>query len=167
MKWAGQKFIRAVSATTLAALMVMGGTSFATVHTMSAYMNGAQEVPPRASQATGSGIFMIDDVANTVSYNIQFDPSRLTSPETAAHIHCCAPPDSNAGVIIGLPLGSPKIGMGATSATNIAQILAGRAYVNIHTQMFSGGEIRGQIVNPTPVPPFEPSSWGSVKALYR
>jgi hypothetical protein len=173
MKWAGKSVIHAVVIVTLAALVAIswGGQASAAIHTRYARLEGSQEVPPNGSPATGTGVFTIDDVALSVTYHIEFTVGQLTSPEIAAHIHCCAPPGMNAGVIIPLPLGSPKDGMGVITAANIAQVLSGNSYVNIHTQNFPGGEIRGQILMATSVPTFEPSSeqssWGAVKALYR
>jgi hypothetical protein len=41
-------------------------------------------------------------------------------------------------------------GNGTTLAAQITNILAGRAYINFHTNQFPGGEVRGQIV-PEPV----------------
>jgi hypothetical protein len=174
MKWAGKNLIHAVVIVTLTALVAIacGGQASAAIHMRYARIEGSQEVPPNGSPATGTGVFTIDDVANTVTYHIVFTVGSLTSPEIAAHVHCCAPPGMNAGVIIPLPLGSPKDGMGTITPANIGQVLAGNAYVNIHTQMFTGGEIRGQILMPTSVPisfepTLEPSSWGAVKVLYR
>src|SRR5262249_57559405 len=49
-----------------------------------------------------------------------------------------------------------------------AAIAAGKAYLNIHTSLplgVPGGEIRGFLL-PAPVPT-QPSTWGSIKALYR
>lgn len=46
-----------------------------------------------------------------------------------------------------------------------AAIAAGRAYLNIHTTAYGGGEIRG-FLTPAPVPAAT-STWGKVKSLYR
>jgi hypothetical protein len=43
-------------------------------------------------------------------------------------------------------------GNNTTLAAQLANILAGRAYVNFHTTQFAGGEVRGQIVTPIPEP---------------
>ncbi|HXG09642.1 MAG TPA: CHRD domain-containing protein [Gemmataceae bacterium] len=92
---------------------------------------------------------------------------------TAAHIHAPAPPGVNAGVVFGF-FGAPfndnnpndvvvtpfttgvggtitgkwdlNEGNNTTLTAQIANILAGRAYINFHTVQFPGGEIRGQIV---------------------
>jgi hypothetical protein len=39
----------------------------------------------------------------------------------------------------------------AVDATQVAALMSGHAYMNIHTALFPGGEIRGQL-EPVPVP---------------
>ncbi|RMF79859.1 MAG: CHRD domain-containing protein, partial [Planctomycetota bacterium] len=109
-----------------------------------AVITGAQEVPGVVSNALGCGTFRIDTAANTVDYYIVF--SGLTAAETAAHIHGYADPGAGAGVVHPLPLGSPKIGTWTYAEADESNILAGKAYVNIHSAAFPAGEIRGQIV---------------------
>ena len=110
-------------------------------------ITGDQETPDTGSPATGIGTFVIDTVANTVDFDISF--SGLIAAETAAHIHK-APPGVPGGILVPLPIGSPKIGQFFYSEPDEADLLAGNMYVNIHSLAFSGGEIRGQIV-PTPI----------------
>jgi hypothetical protein len=111
-------------------------------------IDGAQEVPPAATIASGSGLVTLDTDTSQLDWNITF--SGLSSSETAAHFHGPAPVGANAGVQIALPLGSPKIGNQILSVTQEADVLAGLWYVNIHSQTFPGGEIRGQVV-PEPI----------------
>ena len=115
---------------------------------MVALCEGAQEVPPTASAGLGIAFFHLDTVANTLGYNIVF--GNLTAAETAAHIHGFAPPGVNGGVLHALPLGTPKVGTWNFTDAQEPNIVAGLTYVNIHTGMFPGGEIRGQVVMPTP-----------------
>lgn len=110
-------------------------------------LNGMQEVPPNASTAIGCGVFEIDTCANTVNYRIVFTPTALVGAETAAHFHGPADPGVNAGVIVGLPAGNPKVGVWNYAEAQEADILGGRIYVNIHSGGFPGGEIRGQVVS--------------------
>ena len=107
-------------------------------------LTGLQEVGPNASPAIGGGQFLIDTDANTVTYHISF--TGLVAAETAAHIHGFTDPGVNAGVLVGLPAGNPKIGVWAYAEADEAGILAGKTYVNIHSAAFPAGEIRGQIV---------------------
>ncbi|MEO6463662.1 MAG: CHRD domain-containing protein [Candidatus Eisenbacteria bacterium] len=126
-----------------------------------AVINSAQEVPPNSSPATGTGTFTLNDAETQLSINVVF--SGLVAPQTGAHIHGPAAPGVNAGIRFGLPLGSPVNVVWAISAGDVASLKDGLLYVNIHSQAFPGGEIRGQILASTPV---RPSSWGKLKAIY-
>jgi hypothetical protein len=53
-------------------------------------------------------------------------------------------------------------GNGTTFAAQLANILAGRAYINFHTVQFGGGEIRGNIVAVAAVP--EPETYALLVA---
>ncbi|GJQ28582.1 MAG: hypothetical protein HBSAPP03_04660 [Phycisphaerae bacterium] len=115
---------------------------------------GLQEVPPNASPATGVISGTYDDVTNLLTYSLNF--TGLVAPTSAAHFHM-APPGVAGPVMIG-PAGFPLgVTFGAygnshvLTATQETDFLAGLWYFNIHTQVFPGGEIRGQI-NPVPAP---------------
>ncbi|MBI3782068.1 MAG: CHRD domain-containing protein, partial [Deltaproteobacteria bacterium] len=108
-------------------------------------INGAQETPPTGSSGAGFGTFTLDTVAHTLDYNITF--GGIPSAELAAHIHGPAGLGIPAGVLFGLPLGSPKVGtLTGLSPGDESNFLAGLTYVNIHTIDFPGGEIRGQLI---------------------
>jgi hypothetical protein len=150
--------------TFLAAIVViaMVGVASAAIINFTATLNGAQEVPPNASTATGSGSFVMDTVANTLSYNITF--SGLLAPQTAGHIHGFAAPGVSVGVLHGFAmLGSPVIGVWNFTEAQEANIIAGLTYVNIHSEMWPAGEIRGQIEQVVGV---EPRTFSAVKSLY-
>src|SRR3954469_10530923 len=72
--------------------------------------------------------------------------SKLSGKGLAAHIHSGA--RGKAGPVI-VPLCSPcksgKTGRASLSASVMASLEAGRAYVNVHTKKNPAGEIRGQI----------------------
>jgi hypothetical protein len=137
------RFLRVLIVSAMSALG-LGGSAAATIFQRVALLTGDQEVPPNASTAVGSARFEVDTCANTLRYRIAY--SCLTSAETAAHIHGPAGPGVNAGVVHPLPAGNPKVGVWNYPEAAEADILSGRMYVNIHTTMFPGGEIRGQIV---------------------
>jgi hypothetical protein len=95
----------------------------------------------------------------------------------AAHIHAPAPPGTNTGVVWGF-FGSPDNdiapdnlvitpfatglggtfssvwnqgeGNGTTLTAQLPNLLNNLAYINFHTQQFTGGAIRGQIMTPEP-----------------
>jgi hypothetical protein len=57
-------------------------------------------------------------------------------------------------------------GTNASAEAALFQAIAeGKAYVNVHSSMFGGGEIRGFLTAATT--PTDLSSWGQVKSLYR
>ena len=112
-------------------------------------LSGSEEVPPVTTNATGNGVITLDASANTLTFNITF--TNLTG-ESAAHIHGFAAIGANAAVLFSLPAGSPKTGMVTYTEAQEANILAGMTYVNIHTTANGGGEIRGQVDQPTACP---------------
>ena len=155
------------------ALMLLVPAVYAIPVTFVGHLTGGNEVPPVPSSATGLATVVLDAAAQTLQINATF--SGLTSNTNAAHIHCCAPLGTNAGVATtvpafpGFPLGvtsgsftsavfdltQPTIynpafvtlqgGLTQAEAALIAGIQNGATYLNIHTVNFAGGEIRGQL----------------------
>ena len=76
--------------------------------------------------------------------------SGLTSAAGASHIHGPADTTHAAGVLV--PLNTPTGTSGTISGTatltadQLADLLTGQTYINIHTANNPGGEIRGQIL---------------------
>ncbi len=134
------------------AMTLTGSDCFTFTFTLS----GAEEVPPNGSPATGSGVITMNTTTNELAFNISF--SGLSGSETGAHIHGFAPPGSNAGILYGLPSGSPKIGSLTYTEAQEANLLAGLSYVNIHSSAFPGGEIRGQVDDAVPCAPPTPTA---------
>ena len=127
--------------------MLLGPTEYYLTTTLS----GLNEVPPNPSPGTGIGCFVLTTATGALDFHVEY--SGLTSPETASHIHGFATAGQNAGVLIGLPLGTPKDGTANVALGNIERFANGLTYVNVHTQNFAGGEIRGQLVQaPAHVP---------------
>jgi hypothetical protein len=106
-----------------------------------ATLNGTAEIPANASGATGAGTFALAP-DNTLLYDISF--SGLTAAETAAHFHR-APLGSAGPVVYPLPPGTTKRGTQVLTDTDISELKSGLWYVNIHSTVAPGGEIRGQI----------------------
>ena len=122
---------------------------------MTAYLHAKYEIPEQfltpkekgtfiISRADGYGTFLVDTEHNELSYHIEY--SGLVGTETAAHIHGFAPAGMNAAVLEPLPAGKPKIGVWEYDESEEEEILAGLTYVNVHTDNYPTGEIRGQIV---------------------
>ncbi len=67
----------------------------------------------------------------------------------AAHIHGPADPGQNAGVTVPFKVtASPIKGSKVLTPAQVADLEAGKDYVNIHTAANKGGEIRGQLQPP-------------------
>ncbi len=111
---------------------------------MRARLDGSQQVPPVTTSARGTGEFKVDTVHNTVDFEIKYQG--LSSAEIASHIHGFAAAGSNAGVLFPLPLGAEKKGTWTYTEDQEAGILGGLTYVNVHSENFPDGEIRGQIL---------------------
>ena len=111
-----------------------------------ARIQGAQEVPPRATTAFGSAIILVDKVIDSVYLTGTF--TGLSAAASGAHIHSGAS-GVNGPVFISLNFTAATSGTLHTAmvvnTANKASILDGNAYVNIHDASFPGGEIRGQI----------------------
>jgi hypothetical protein len=127
---------------------------------MSSYL----EVPAISTGAKGRFEAKID--GSTISYKLEY--SGLSSAAQVAHIHfgqrnvnggvsaflcggggkpACPASGAVTGTIVAADvIGLPAQGIGAGEIGElIAAIRAGRAYANVHTTNFPGGELRGQI----------------------
>ena len=133
------------TAAACAGLVALGASAAAqqSLHYFTAKLDGAQQVPPVQTTATGFGSFVMDTAANTVTFHVEF--SGLSSAETAANIHGPAATGNSAGILFPLPPGTPKIGTISISDSDEATFLGGQTYVNVHSTLNPNGEIRGQI----------------------
>jgi len=131
---------------TLCAALVAGCLSAQTL-VYNVLLRGNQEVPLVVTTGTGNATVTINTTTNVVSVSGAY--TTLMGTATAAHIHAPARRGANAGVILGLtPSGGTTgtiSGSGTLTAAQTQALLDGLAYVNVHSSMFPGGEIRGQI----------------------
>jgi len=146
-------------------------------------LDGPSESPANASPGIGSGTVNYDDSAHTLQLQVSFSGLTGTTTASHIHAPTASPFSGTAGVatttpsFAGFPLGvtsgsySDTLDLTAASSYNPAFITAnggtpagaesalaaamagGKAYWNIHSSTFGGGEIRGFLV---PVP--EPST---------
>ena len=132
----------ALAATFLLAACASGpGTT-----TLHATLSGAQEVPPVAGAGQGTGEFKLDPATKQLTWKVNY--GGLSGDAAAAHIHGPAAAGANAGVVVNLaPSGvkNPLEGSATLTDAQIADLMAGKDYVNLHTAQNKGGEIRGQI----------------------
>ncbi len=160
-----------------------------------AILTGPSESPPNASPGTGVGQVDIDAVAHTMRVRASFSGLLGNTTASHIHTPTAVALTGTAGVatttptFAGFPLGvkagtydntldltmassynpSYVTANGGTpagaEAALLAGIAAGKAYLNIHSNVFGGGEIRGflQPFDPTPT---AKSSWARVKSLF-
>lgn len=130
-----------------------------------AHLSGDQEVPANESIAQGQATFQLSKDGTELSYKLIV--ANLEDLHMA-HIHRAAA-GVNGGVVVWLyPAGPPPAMISGTTngilaegtikaanlrgslagqplSTLINEMSAGNTYVNVHTMLFPGGEIRGQI----------------------
>lgn len=159
-----------------------------------ATLNGASESPPNASTGIGTAVVEIDAVAHTMRVEVAFlglignvtaahihattstafvgtsgvatstptfpsFPSGVRSGTYDRMFDMTLPTSYRAGFI------TSSGGTTALAETALFNAIAqGKAYFNIHTTSFSGGEIRGFFV-PAAVPEIDPASGGSALSL--
>jgi len=108
-----------------------------------AALNGNNEVPPNDSDATGSATMLLNE--NTGKFNLSVSYSGVTP--TDAHIHIGAVGVSGPPVFPIPVTASPLVLTDVTlTAAQEADLKNGLYYVNIHSDEFPSGEIRGQLV---------------------
>jgi CHRD domain len=145
------------------------------------FVNGfssLNEVANPPANTTAAGIDTVTTFAiTTLSFDDSFGSfgrltvnisySGLDGNSTAAHVHNGAI-GVNGGVSIGSALSHPSANSGAITGTYTPADLAaknllfsGGNYVNLHSSVYAGGELRGQL---TPIP--EPSAYGIIAGAF-
>lgn len=166
------------------AALLAGCSAVASPLAYFAILNGPSEAPPNSSPGTGTAEVTIDTVAHLLVVDVVFSGLVAPDTASHIHCCTATPFTGTAGVattvptFTGFPLGvtsgtythtfdltlaasfNPAFvtAHGGTPATAEAALAAGvnsgNAYLNIHSQEFPGGEIRGFL---EPVP--EPGTW--------
>jgi len=173
-----------IRAAGIAAALVCATAAQAAITVYSVTLNGASESPPNASPGVGSGFVTIDTIANTMAVDLTFSGLLGTTTASHIHAPTAAPFTGTAGVatttptFTGFPLGVTSGSYSHTfdlllassynpayvtanggtvagaEAALLSSIASGQAYLNIHTTVVPGGEIRGFLIA---VP--EPATW--------
>jgi hypothetical protein len=136
----GAALIAALGLATVGAAAPMGS-----LVTLEASLAASSEVPPNSSAGIGAVEASFNKDTRILNYTVSY--SGLTGPVKAGHFHGPAAAGTNAGVVIPFAgsLESPIKGTAVLSASQADQLLAGKWYVNLHTAVSAGGEIRGQV----------------------
>ncbi len=135
-------FVSKFSAALLAlALIAAMASAQATPVSFVVPIDGSQENPPTATAAVGTSYGWLDS-ANMLTVTFCHN----VAGANAAHIHQAAV-GSNGGVIFAFSSAANGHSQtfGPLTAMEVADLMAGLFYVNIHSGTFPGGEIRGQI----------------------
>jgi hypothetical protein len=149
------------------------GAAHATTIQYSATLSGAKEDPANNSPATGFTTVLIDDTTNMMTVNASFSGLTAPSTASHIHCCTLVPFEGKAGVATSLPtFPAFPLGVTSGSYTEtfdlmslstynagfisnnggsvesarlafLAGLASGKAYLNIHTTAFPGGEIRG------------------------
>jgi hypothetical protein len=154
-----------LAVTPVAAVATVAGASHGGFH---ADLRGFDEVPAISTTGTGSLIAFVGDQGGQPVIRYRLEYSGLEGVAQAAHIHL-GQPDVNGGVIAFLCGGGDKpacppsgvvrgtidgadivgpTGQGITTGEMdevLAAMEAGVVYANVHSDIFPGGEIRGQL----------------------
>jgi hypothetical protein len=138
-------------------------------------MSGPAESPPNSSTATGLAFVTLDDIAQTMQVQVTFSDLSSNDTAALIHCCTASPGISTAGVATlipafpGFPLGvtagastsmldltlyssynaafvTANTTVAAAEATLTSGIAADRAYLNIHTTNYPGGEIRAFLI---------------------
>jgi hypothetical protein len=118
-------------------------------YTVKTTLNTKLEVPKPKGATSGTGTFtgkleVVSATKATLKWKLSF--AHLSGPALAAHVHLGAP--GKAGKVV-VPLCGPcrSGGSGNSSVTALAAaaMIAGKAYVNVHTKANPNGEIRGTV----------------------
>jgi hypothetical protein len=128
-------------------------------------LTGSEEVPPVQTNATGTAeISAFDISSDSISYGIN---ATNISGVTTAHTHLGKPGENGPIVVTFFNYSGPRpinevMEGGTITADKLEGPLKGKPlselavagangslYINIHTEQYPNGEIRGQIVNPT------------------
>ncbi len=177
---------RIVTSLAMALAVLAAPSAFADITTYRATLSGPAEAIPVASPGAGIATIVIDDTALTMQVSIPFFD--LLGTTVAAHLHCCtmtpllgtsgvATPFNDFPTSVRAGLYEQTFDLNAASSfspafinSNGGDVTAAReillkgiglnqSYLNIHTNLFPGGEIRGFLVALPAAPVPEPSTY--------
>jgi len=121
-----------------------GGMAKSSMSTLGAQLTGTAN-----PAAKGDATVMVDQAAKTAKWKVNYNG--LSGPATMAHFHGPAAPGQNAPPVVWLsPKGEPVPpstieGQQQLTDQQMADLMAGKYYINVHTAANPGGEIRGQV----------------------
>jgi hypothetical protein len=168
--------MKMLQCTSIAAMMLWVFSAHATIYVFDANLDGPSESPANASPGTGFAEVTFDDILNTMNVNVSFSGLVGTTTASHIHAATLTAGSGTAGVatttpyFAGFPIGvtsgtyNNTLDMTQASSYNpayvtanggtiagaeaalLAAMLADKAYYNIHSTVYGGGEIRGFLV---------------------
>ena len=142
-----------LSGLTLAACLAVTQPALAEMISFKTELKGSNEVPPTDSKGTGTFTATYDTASKTLTWKGEY--SGLTGPCTMAHFHGPTEPNwqqphqfgdvADVTVVI-TPFTRPFEGSATLTDAQAAELIAGKWYVNFHTDAHPAGEIRGQVL---------------------
>jgi hypothetical protein len=148
-------------------LVVMSAPALGATVLATAELDGLQEVPANDSTATGAAAFTFDEATGDYTFTLSvvgIDAFEINADVAGGiHIHEAAP-GFNGPIVINTAEDRVDLivsdfgefvfvaeGTVSAPASIFEALAAGNLYVNVHTEEFPGGEIRGQLAI-VPVP---------------
>ena len=135
--------IPGLSSLALISLLALPQPVFAETVKLKADLKASEEVPPTDSSGAGTADVTLDTDTNKVSWKVTYE--KLTGDATAAHFHGPAKVGANAPPVVDIS-GNINEGSADVTADQLQMIREGNTYINIHTQKYPDGEIRGQVL---------------------
>jgi hypothetical protein len=142
-----------------AALLLVSGASNAATHKFTGALTAAKELPVGSvvSTATGAADLTFDDVTRKLTGSLTFtglhdtnDAVIATAFDARYHKGGAAVSSSDMNLIADLAAGSATPSPIAVDVTlamaDVADLMAGNTFINVSSNKYQGGEVRGQLV---------------------
>jgi len=137
----------------LAACLAVTHPALAETISFKAELSGKNEVQPNDSKGAGTFTATYDTESKKLTWKGNY--SGLSGPATMAHFHGPIEPNWNQPhpfgdvadvTVVITPFTSPFEGSATLTDAQAAELIAGKWYVNFHTDAYPAGEIRGQVL---------------------
>jgi hypothetical protein len=133
----------------LSLALLLSGVSCAGAETLhfATVLSGKNEKAPHNVPATGTASVTLDTATKMATYRIEF--TSLSGPTKMVHIHGLRSASGGAPEVIMMRMDhptSPVTGSSPFTDAQITQLKHGDLYVNVHTDKYPDGEIRGWLV---------------------
>lgn len=135
--------------TCFAGLLASAAVASASVVVYQFPLSGLEEVPPVVTPGLGFAEVTLDTNTNLLTWDVSYQD--MLGTLTMAHFHGPAAIGENNSVLVNMfPTTGSNFGtiVGSTTVTDTVRdhILAGMTYINLHSSVHGGGELRGQVI---------------------